>query len=300
MSNMYGEYTAHPAADAYPLITGGRFDSLVQSIKDHGLKDPVEILVGTKIIIDGRNRYRACVVADVTPRIKEIDLDELGLTPMEYTAIDNLHRHHLTEREWLIIAAKLMPVAEEEAKERKAEAGKAAAKAGGQASGRARSKTEPSAESPAQGSDGGSTPAETPKEDRPKPRRAENDVSEALGAVGPDGKSLSPAAIREVSLLEREAPDIYQDYMNGKISRSAATKARKALKNPASTPTKKTARKAPVEIVKVSLPVIDPDVIRRAKADAEKIVADDLVYASELHKALATELWNVKNRNEEN
>ncbi len=67
----YGEYAPHPAADKFPLITGGEYNELVKDIHDHGLCRPIVLQAGTKIIIDGRNRYRACTDAGVEPVFRE-------------------------------------------------------------------------------------------------------------------------------------------------------------------------------------------------------------------------------------
>ena len=55
----------HPLADVLPLIEGSEFAELVVSIKQNGLRDPITML--GEMILDGRNRYLACLEAGIEP-----------------------------------------------------------------------------------------------------------------------------------------------------------------------------------------------------------------------------------------
>lgn len=55
----------HPAASQLPLMDGTAFDRLVESIRGGGLLHP--IVICDDKILDGRNRYRACLAAGVEP-----------------------------------------------------------------------------------------------------------------------------------------------------------------------------------------------------------------------------------------
>jgi ParB-like chromosome segregation protein Spo0J len=108
----YGPYTAHPAADLFPLITGAEFDELVDDIKKNGQLDNIQVLIGTGQILDGRNRYRACVAAGVEPHINQHPLFDQG--PTEYVISKNLKRRNLTPDQRAAIADNARgPIAEE-------------------------------------------------------------------------------------------------------------------------------------------------------------------------------------------
>jgi site-specific DNA-methyltransferase (adenine-specific) len=59
----------HPAADAWPVMDDGRFAELRADIEANGQREPITICDG--MILDGRNRYRACVELDVEPLTRE-------------------------------------------------------------------------------------------------------------------------------------------------------------------------------------------------------------------------------------
>lgn len=87
----------HPLADAFPLMEDGsvEFEELVQDIKDNGLTDPVVLHDG--LILDGRNRYRACQILGIAHR--EIRFDDLKLgsdDPATYVWSKNAVRRQLT------------------------------------------------------------------------------------------------------------------------------------------------------------------------------------------------------------
>lgn len=68
----------HPLANIFPLIEGADFDDLVLDIQRNGLRDQIVLL--DKQILDGRNRYRACVAGGILPE----SLDEVTAAQLKY------------------------------------------------------------------------------------------------------------------------------------------------------------------------------------------------------------------------
>jgi hypothetical protein len=93
----------HPACNLFPLLTGKAFDDLVEDIRRNGLREPILIDAQGRIL-DGRNRYRACLAACVEPRF--VTCQGAG-SPWEITLSCNLHRRHLTESQRAMVAARL-------------------------------------------------------------------------------------------------------------------------------------------------------------------------------------------------
>lgn len=94
----------HPLANIFPLMEGHDFASLVADITAHGLREPIMTIRDGRIV-DGRNRYRACVTAGIEPRIEILDIDDDRL--LSWVLSRNLHRRHLTTAQRAAIAADL-------------------------------------------------------------------------------------------------------------------------------------------------------------------------------------------------
>ena len=82
----------HPIANLFPLMEGEQLDALVDDIKASGLREPIVEYQG--LILDGRNRYRACIEGDCEPHFVPFQGDD----PIAYVLSKNLHRRHLNIR----------------------------------------------------------------------------------------------------------------------------------------------------------------------------------------------------------
>lgn len=104
----------HKVANLFPLMQGEEFEQLKADIAANGLMEPIWLHPDGSII-DGRNRHRACI--------------ETG-TPMNFRTWEgkgslvafvvslNLHRRHLTSSQRAAIALDVLPMLEDEARER--------------------------------------------------------------------------------------------------------------------------------------------------------------------------------------
>jgi N6-adenosine-specific RNA methylase IME4 len=91
----------HPLAELFPLLEGDDFASLVNDVKANGLLEP--IVIHEDKILDGRNRYRACLATGVEPNLVPFAGDDA----LAFVISANLHRRHLDESQRSIVAAKL-------------------------------------------------------------------------------------------------------------------------------------------------------------------------------------------------
>jgi ParB-like chromosome segregation protein Spo0J len=97
-------YDFHPLAVLFPLMEGTEFDELVADIKTNGLQEHIALY--ERKILDGRNRYRACLAAKVTP--VTYNADPFITDPAAYVITANLHRRHLTAEQKRELIAKLL------------------------------------------------------------------------------------------------------------------------------------------------------------------------------------------------
>jgi N6-adenosine-specific RNA methylase IME4 len=104
----------HPVAELFPLMSGPEFESLKADIAENGLREAVWLHPDGSII-DGRNRYNACTELGIVPEFRTWNGDG---SLVAFVVSLNLHRRHLNSGQLAMVALDILPLLEEEAKER--------------------------------------------------------------------------------------------------------------------------------------------------------------------------------------
>jgi ParB-like chromosome segregation protein Spo0J len=95
----------HPLAKNFPLMNGAEFNELVADVKaNRGLHEPITLYQNK--VLDGRNRYRACLKAKVEPRFEEFEGNDAAA--LAFVISKNIHRRHLKAKEKREAIAKLL------------------------------------------------------------------------------------------------------------------------------------------------------------------------------------------------
>jgi hypothetical protein len=92
----------HPAAGAFPLMSPDELRQLADDIATNGLVHPI-VRNAVGVILDGRNRLRACEIAGIEPRYEQFK----GTDATAFIVSTNLVRRHLSESQRAMVAAKL-------------------------------------------------------------------------------------------------------------------------------------------------------------------------------------------------
>lgn len=120
------ELQVHPAAAIFPPMAEPELRELAEDIAQHGQREPIVLL--NDLILDGRNRYAACLMAGVEASTKQYDGNG---SPTDFVVAMNLRRRHLSPEQRAAVAVELEGLYAAEAKEREREAGKKGGKTGG-------------------------------------------------------------------------------------------------------------------------------------------------------------------------
>ena len=111
MASKASKYENHPLADIFPMMEESDLQALAADIKINGQHESGLLYEGK--ILDGRNRYAACIRAGVDMEFTEhVPPDEsiIGcgfFDPLAYVISHNLHRRHLTTSQRASVAANI-------------------------------------------------------------------------------------------------------------------------------------------------------------------------------------------------
>jgi len=98
------KYEFHEIANLFPMMDDVTFNELIKSIENNGLDLPIILYQGK--ILDGRNRFKACELLNIEPKI-DFFTTAFGDDPLSFVVRMNLHRRHLNESQRSLIADKI-------------------------------------------------------------------------------------------------------------------------------------------------------------------------------------------------
>jgi len=102
LEQIWSEIETHPAADLFPMMSPEEYEGLRDDIHQHGQREKIVMWQG--MLIDGRNRLRACIELGIEPEVMELPEDA---DPVAFVCSLNVHRRHLNTSQRASIAAQL-------------------------------------------------------------------------------------------------------------------------------------------------------------------------------------------------
>jgi DNA modification methylase len=96
----------HPAADKFPLLREDELQQLAEDIQAHGQREPCIMWEG--VLLDGRNRWRACSALGVEPKTREFKGDAVAAIDLIVSL--NVKRRHMSPVQLAFVAAELIPL----------------------------------------------------------------------------------------------------------------------------------------------------------------------------------------------
>ncbi len=94
-------YKDHPLSELLPLMGESEIAELSDDIRQHGQRAPITLYENK--ILDGRNRYRACKIANVEPKVRHFNSGDA----LAFILSANVFRRHLTTSQRALVAAKM-------------------------------------------------------------------------------------------------------------------------------------------------------------------------------------------------
>lgn len=112
----------HPAAQIFPMLEGDEYEAFKADIKKNGVLVGITFYDGK--LLDGRNRYRACMDLGIDPKFhsEQLDLD-LTPDPIAWVISMNAARRHLSTGQRALVGLEAEKLYEAEAKKRQKASG---------------------------------------------------------------------------------------------------------------------------------------------------------------------------------
>ena len=104
---MIRKIEAHPDAAIFPMMDADELASLAADIKANGQRFPIVIgkFEDREVIVDGRNRFEACQIAEVEPKFEQLN----GHDPKAFILSVNVKRRHMTAGQRAMATAMIYP-----------------------------------------------------------------------------------------------------------------------------------------------------------------------------------------------
>ncbi len=204
-----GNHDTHAIADVFPMMTDDEHGALVRSMRDCGYDESKPVVLFEGKILDGRNRYRAALEAEVQPHFREWT----GGNPWDFVRHENADRRHLEPG--TRVSCVLLLVRGSEAWEGQKTAAHLAANVArgesqmGVPKQRGLSRDKPRSAGP--GEDPGDAPV-PPASRMPKPQHEHVRLAQAAG--------VSPATAARALSLEGKAPEKFAAVARGEMKLS--------------------------------------------------------------------------------
>jgi protein gp37 len=192
-----GPYEVHPFADAFPLIDGDEFAELVMDIKRNGLREPIILTHDRTVLVDGRNRYRACEAAGADPVFEVLPERYTETMILDLIVSKNLARRHLNPGQKAFVSLEYERFYSEAAKAQEQQ----------------RKITEPAN----QHTQSSATTADL------QSRYERQSTTRAAKVTGSSGR-----AVAQAKAVQRDAPDLADKVRSGQMALDRADRERKA------------------------------------------------------------------------
>jgi len=93
----------HPATKHIPRMSHDQYERLVDDIARYGLLVPIVVVDG--MIVDGRDRFYACLQLGIERAFVRLTLDDIGANVERYVNQMNAVRRHLPQEDSASVAS---------------------------------------------------------------------------------------------------------------------------------------------------------------------------------------------------